>query len=109
MNEWLDGLKPGDKVDIGRHGHPHPAVVSRRTKTQIVVKHGEVEIPFRSRDGHRRSGSGIWDAGMTEWTDEKAVLLRRQEMLGKVAAIKWSEQPDEVLRQVLELTERKEG
>ena len=83
--EWLEGLKPGDKVfHHGKYNANSILMVERVTKTQIICKDGDFEIKFKRSTGFNVGGDTWSRHYIDRLTDDKIAALRRQ-TLGRKA------------------------
>lgn len=75
-DNWLEKLKPGDKVIVsGCYGNPGSVVtVHRTTNTQIIIKHRPdgADIKYRKNSGGIVGGDA-WSRSLLERATKKAV------------------------------------
>jgi len=88
--EWLNKLKPGDKVylDRGYNGHSVESV-SRITATQIVIKiNDRYEIRFRIKDGFEVGGDSWHHSILRELTPRLIDKIRMENKVRKMNELK---------------------
>lgn len=101
--QWLQNLKPGDKVIVSGNHHESLDTVERVTATQIVLKAGR---RYRKVDGwHVGGGSAFYSSNLMPVTREAVNRIRLRQLHVKVAQINWRDVPLETLGKVLALVE----
>lgn len=110
--EWLQSLKPGDKVVVyGAYGSRHIKAVKRLTPTMIIV--GADEEKYRKKDGEKCAGDPFGREYIGPIDDEvrESVLRSRCEReLRDLASYAKTKLPLSEVREILDwLKQRKES
>ena len=102
--EWLQNLKPGDKVIVKRQRYRGDiiGVVERITKTLLILENG---TRFRRRDGNT-PGDGYYSSlqWLREYSQEEGERIEREQTVRRMVCtlnnIQWENLPLNVLLQV---------
>lgn len=86
-NEFLEKLKPGDKVIIERSfGRRKLATVERITKTMIITQESQ---RFNRRDGHTVGPKSYGSAWLLEPTQERLDEVEKFRLMAKLRSTDW--------------------
>lgn len=104
-NEWLQALKPGDRVVVSGRGETVAQVV-RRTATQIIVRWGSLESEqrFRADTGWEVGNAGSWiRLHLAPLTPERYAAIKKARLAGDLCRIDWHKHDLATLERVMEL------
>lgn len=97
--DWLDSLKPGDRVfvafSLSKGGALHQ--VARRTPTQIVLANGD---RFNARTGRLVGGDEWSRASIEEATPERMEEVERRVLSARIRAAHFETMPMDALREI---------
>jgi len=97
--EWLDSLKPGDRVIVCGRWANSLRTVERLTKTQIVLKGSK----FRKSDGGLVGADSYNYAYLRSPTEQRVNDIMHQRACDKIGKVAWKVLPLETLNKVLEI------
>lgn len=96
--EWLESLKPGDKVVVSSNYGASIQLVARTTKTQILLDTG---LKFK-RDSGYRIGSRMWDSANIEpLTDKIRKELNHQILKVKIGRVNFQTLSADKIKRIL--------
>jgi hypothetical protein len=98
--EWLDSLKPGDRVIISGRWQEALATVDRVTKTQILVKSGSMR--FRKKDGGLVGADSYNNACIYSPTERRVHDIMHRKACEQIGKVQWKTLTLETLHKVLE-------
>ena len=100
--EWLDSLKPGDRVIISGRWQDGISTVDRLTKTQILLKNGS---RYRKKDGGLVGADSYNSSQLYSPSEKRVNDIRHRKACEKIDKMAWKMLTLETLTKVLELVE----
>jgi hypothetical protein len=100
--EWLQQLKPGDRVIVEARWQNAIMTVDRLTKTQIILKN---RLRFRKSDGGLVGGDSYNNSSIHSPSKQRVGDIMHSRACEEIGKVKWKMLSLETLDKVLELVE----